>query len=611
MKAKGKANAAGALLVILALGTIVGMVPATWAQTPTGLSGSLTIAGSTTVLPINQECARLLMAANPDLRISVSGGGSGHGVKAAGTGEIDIGAVSRDVKSSELAQYPDLKPVAIGKDSVAIVVHPSNSISGLTLEQTAKIFSGEITNWKEVGGADAAIRVITREAGSGTRETFETYVMTPLKKEIAAQAFVKASNGEVRATVSSDSSSIGYLSLGYVDDTIKALSISGIAATVESVVAGTYPISRNLYLLTNGEPSTLEAAFINFVLSSEGQKVVEDMGYIQLVKEEPVIPTGLSGSLTIAGSTTVLPINQECARLLTEANPDLRISVSGGGSGHGVKAAGAGEIDIGAVSRDVKSSELEQYPDLKPVAIGKDSVAIIVHPSNSISGLTLEQTAKIFSGEITNWKEVGGADATIRVITREAGSGTRETFETYVMTPQKKEIAAQAFVKASNGEVRATVSSDSVSIGYLSLGYVDETIKALSMGGIAATVENVIVGKYPISRNLYLLTKGTPSALEQAFINFVLSSEGQKVVEEMGYIEIGEMVTPSPPTPMPTALTTATPTLTPAGTPTPVATLSPTPIPTPKEPGFEAVTVIAGLLAVSYLAVRIRRGSKK
>ena len=310
-------------------------------------------------------------------------------------------------------------------------------------------------------------------------------------------------------------------------------------------------------------------------------------------------PTGLSGSLTIAGSTTVLPINQECARLLMVANPDLRISVSGGGSGHGVEAAGAGEIDIGAVSRDVKSSELEKYPDLKPVAIGKDSVAIVVHPSNSITDLTLEQAAKIFSGEITNWKDVGGADAAIRVITREAGSGTRETFETYVMTPLKKETAAKAFVKASNGEVRATVSSDSASIGYLSLGYVDETIKALSMGGVAATVENVVSGTYPISRNLYLVTKGTPSALEQAFINFVLSSEGQRVIEDMGYIEIGAAVTPSP-TPTPTAMLTATPTPMPTTTPT-------TTTPTPTEPGFEAVAAIGGLLAVSYLAVRSRK----
>ena len=140
------------LAALVAMALVAGLTPAIDAAIPTGLSGELTIAGSTTVLPINQECARLLMDANPDLRISVSGGGTGHGVKSAGAGEIDIGAVSRDVKSTELEQYPDLKLVAIGRDSVAVVVHPNNAVSDLTLEQLAQIFSGEITNWKDVGG---------------------------------------------------------------------------------------------------------------------------------------------------------------------------------------------------------------------------------------------------------------------------------------------------------------------------------------------------------------------------------------------------------------------------------------------------------------------------
>ncbi|RZN37254.1 MAG: phosphate ABC transporter substrate-binding protein PstS family protein [Methanophagales archaeon ANME-1-THS] len=289
------------------------------------------------------------------------------------------------------------------------------------------------------------------------------------------------------------------------------------------------------------------------------------------------------------GSTTVLPINEECARLLRVANPDLRISVSGGGSGHGVKAVGSGEIDIGAASRDVKSEEMALYPDLKPVAIGKDSVAIVVHPRNTISDLTMEEASKIFSGEITNWKEVGGADAAIRVITREEGSGTREVFETYVLKPFKRELAGQASVKQSNGEVRATLSSDASSIGYLSLGYVDETVKAVRIGGVVATVENVRSGAYPITRNLYLITKGEPSELEKGFIEFVLSTEGQRIVEDMGYIALAplEMSTPAP-------------------TARPITTPLPTPTSAPKEPGFGVIGAIAGLLAVLFLARRSR-----
>jgi phosphate transport system substrate-binding protein len=301
-------------------------------------------------------------------------------------------------------------------------------------------------------------------------------------------------------------------------------------------------------------------------------------------------PAELSGKLAIAGSTTVLPINQECARLLMEKNPALRISISGGGSGHGVKSVGAGEIDIGAASRDVKSTEMETYPDLKPVGIGKDSVAIVVHPSNGVSELTMAQASKIFAGEITNWKDIGGANEAIRVITREEGSGTREVFEKYVMRPSEKEIAGKASVKPSNGEVRATVSGDEKSIGYVSLGYVDHSVKALKIDGVEATVEDVLSDKYPIVRTLYLITKGEPDELEKAFIDFVLSEEGQNVVEDMGYIKLTGKMTPATPTPK----TTPTPKVTPTQTPT-------------STPGFEAVFAIAGLLAIAYAALRRRK----
>jgi phosphate transport system substrate-binding protein len=314
---------------------------------------------------------------------------------------------------------------------------------------------------------------------------------------------------------------------------------------------------------------------------------VTAMGVVVGLTPAQGVPTGISGELTVAGSTTVLPINQECARLLMEANSAaLRISVSGGGSGGGVKAVGAGEIDIGAASRDIKSEEMALYPDLKPVAIGKDSVAIILHPGNSVRDLTMEQASKIFCGEITNWKEVGGSDSAIRVITREEGSGTRDCFEEYVMKPFEREIAGAASVKSSNGEVRATVSSDAKSIGYLSLGYVDSSVKAVEIDGVAATVANVRSGDYPISRSLYLITKGEPSELEQAFIDFVLSEEGQQVVEDMGYLRV---VSPAAPT-----------------TPTPAATATPPATPTPTPPGFEAACAIAGLLAVAALVLRRR-----
>jgi len=262
-------------------------------------------------------------------------------------------------------------------------------------------------------------------------------------------------------------------------------------------------------------------------------------------KSTPTIPgaittatTGLSGSLTVAGSTTVLPLNQEWARLMMEANPDLRISVSGGGSGHGVKSVGAGEVDIGASSRDVKSSEMESYPDIEPVAIAMDSIALVVHPSNPITDMSTEDIAKIYAGEITNFKEVGGPDMKIDVYTREEGSGTRSSFEEQVLEKAEITIFGGALVKPSNGEMRAAVAGNDRGFAYLSLGYLDGAIKPLTVDGVEPSIDNVKSGSYSISRKLYLITKGAPSDLEQAFIDFALSNDGQAVVTDGGFISV-------------------------------------------------------------------------
>ncbi|RLG04501.1 MAG: hypothetical protein DRN54_00790, partial [Thaumarchaeota archaeon] len=149
---------------------------------------------------------------------------------------------------------------------------------------------------------------------------------------------------------------------------------------------------------------------------------------------------GLNTRLNVAGSTTVTPIVEEAARRFSELYPGFRISVAAIGSGPGIKAVGGGEVDIGMASRDLKEEEFKRWPDLKPFKIAMDSIAIVVHPSNPVNELTLEQVAKIFAGEIRNWREVGGPDKPIHVITREKGSGTRDCFEHAVMKPFGKEV---------------------------------------------------------------------------------------------------------------------------------------------------------------------------
>ena len=246
------------------------------------------------------------------------------------------------------------------------------------------------------------------------------------------------------------------------------------------------------------------------------------------------VVSGFSGSLTVAGSTTVLPINQEAARVLMEKHDDLRISVSGGGSGHGIRAVGSGEADIGAASREVKKEEKQQYSNINPIAIGKDSVAVAVHPLNDIDELSIEQVRKIFSGEITNWQTLGGGDREIRVVTREPGSGTREVFENSVM--KDTQIAERAGVKSSNGEVRASIATDENKIGYVSYGYIDDSVKSLKIQG--TTPDDI--KDYPISRSLFLITKGEPKGLEEKFLDFVLSPEGQEIVKEIGYMKVNQ-----------------------------------------------------------------------
>ncbi len=240
----------------------------------------LQIAGSTTVLPVVEECARVFMEKHPGSRIFVSGGGSSHGVKAVADGTVDIGTASRDLKSSEMDAHPDLVAHGIAKDGVAVIVHPSNPVTDLTMEQLQGIYTGSITNWKDVGGTDTKIMVVTREEGSGTRDCFEQAVMKPIKAEITDHGIIQDSNGKTRATVAGSAQAIGFISLGYVNSDVSALRLDGIEPTIESVMDGSYAISRTLWMITNGNPNSEEQAFLDFVLGDEGQRIVEDVHFI-------------------------------------------------------------------------------------------------------------------------------------------------------------------------------------------------------------------------------------------------------------------------------------------------------------------------------------------
>jgi phosphate transport system substrate-binding protein len=248
-------------------------------------AGNIVIKGSTTVLPIAQKVAEVYMKQNPDVKISISGGGSGNGIKALIDGSTDIADSSRFIKPKEVklavekGKYP--VPFAVAYDCIVPVVHPSNNAKNITMAQLKDIYMGKIKNWKEIGGPDRPLVVISRDTSSGTYEVWHKKVWK--KERVFPGALLQASNGAVVQAVSKNKNAIGYIGLGYVDQSVKGLTVDGITGSEETTLNGTYPISRPLYMFTPGWPKGDVLNFINFVMNPEkGQKYVSEAGYVPL-----------------------------------------------------------------------------------------------------------------------------------------------------------------------------------------------------------------------------------------------------------------------------------------------------------------------------------------
>jgi len=245
-------------------------------------------------------------------------------------------------------------------------------------------------------------------------------------------------------------------------------------------------------------------------------------------------------SISVTGSTTVLPIGQMTADAYMDKHPNDEILVSGGGSSVGIKAVGERTADIGMASRDIKSSELEQYPDVVEHVIAVDGIALIVNPENPVSSLTMAEIKAIYKGEITNWKDVGGSDRQIVVVGRDSASGTREFFYDEVM--KKEEFVRTQQELNSNGAVKQTVAQTPDAIGYVGLGYIDTTVKAISINKdgtlVAPTIDNVKNKSYPIARSLHMYTNGPETGLAKDYLDFLMSAEGQQIISKEGFVPI-------------------------------------------------------------------------
>src|SRR6056297_1522311 len=238
--------------------------------------------GSTTVLPISQACAEVFMDQNMDIDISVQGGGSGVGIASIVDGTCDIGNASRPIKEKEIATAEE-KGVnvfanIVARDAIAVALNPVNDIDGLTLEQIKAIYTGEFSNWSQVGGSDQEIVVISRDSSSGTFKAFNELALD--KERLRPDALLQASNAAVATSVANTPGAIGYVGLGYVSAKIKAIEVNGIIPSKETVNSDTYPLARPLFMYTDGEPTGAVKEFMDFVMSEEGQKLVEETGYI-------------------------------------------------------------------------------------------------------------------------------------------------------------------------------------------------------------------------------------------------------------------------------------------------------------------------------------------
>jgi len=270
----GGPGTGGRLLAAWTAICIVVLVLLAWGCNSEVSSRPLSVAGSTSVQPFAEKLAEIYMHEHPGCRIDVQGGGSSAGIYAAEHGAADLGTSSREL----LGKEKNLTEIPIAYDGIAIIVHPSNPLTDISIEDIRRIFTGTVTNWQAFGLPAHAIDLITREEGSGTREAFEHLVMA--KHEITPRALVQDSNGSVREIVAGDPHALGYISAGLVDERVKALAINGVYPAVPNIKDHSYKLLRRFLLVSRTPPTGRCKDFTDFILSPKGQKILENEGLV-------------------------------------------------------------------------------------------------------------------------------------------------------------------------------------------------------------------------------------------------------------------------------------------------------------------------------------------
>ena len=294
---------------------------------------------------------------------------------------------------------------------------PAETTAAATEAQTEAASSGADTKAEATepagGKAEGPITVVSREDGSGTRGAFIELFGIESKNDAGEKvdnttedAEITNSTSVMMTTVQGNPKAIGYISLGFLDESVvKAVEIDGAAPTVENVKAGTYKVVRPFNIATKGEASEVAQDFINFIMSADGQKIVSENGYITIDDAAPAYAaSGVSGKVVVGGSSSVTPVMEKLKEAYMALNPDVTVEVQQSDSTTGMTSAIDGAYDIGMASRELKDSELEA--GLTPTVIAQDGIAVIVNKENTLTGLTSEQVLSIYTGETTDWSEL-------------------------------------------------------------------------------------------------------------------------------------------------------------------------------------------------------------
>lgn len=293
-------------------------------------------------------------------------------------------------------------------------------------------------------------------------------------------------------------------------------------------------------LLALGLIATMTLTFT--ACGAKGNDLADDQGTTEEASDDTTQDTtqdteGLNGTVVITGSTSVEKILLDMIDEFQAINPDVQVNYTGTGSSAGIQDAIDGVNSLGASSRELKQEELDQ--GLTSDAFAYDGIAVVVHPSNEVADITLEDLAKIYSGQITNWKDLGGKDLEIVVVSREGASGTRGAYEELIGLEDAGELTENATVVEGNGNVQTNIAGNENAIGYVSFSFINETVKALTVGGVEANAVNAKAGDYKLSRPFLFAYKAdnlTPEA--KSFIEFTKTDDAQSYVEAHGGIKI-------------------------------------------------------------------------